>query len=172
MTNKDKTQRNYFHEFNKGKILNNFSKKAIELTIKNIDSCVDREWVEDEKTLVDEDFDFISTMDLEGYYVIPMGDEVRFDYGDTCSGGVEIRGVFPFGVSKERFKDQLMKALNEMNDIIAEEKRRSVISWLESNRGNGAFEGHPEENMDFSELDDEDIEWYEENWIAEEGVAG
>lgn len=45
-------------------------------------------------------------------------------------------------------------------------KRFSIINWLEINSANGFFEGQPEELMDdFSELDDEDLEWYYYNWV-------
>lgn len=40
-----------------------------------------------------------------------------------------------------------------------------TISWLESNRANGAFEGFPENYMDFSKLTDEELEYYYCNWV-------
>lgn len=45
------------------------------------------------------------------------------------------------------------------------DKRELTISWLESNRSNGFFDGNPEEKMDFNSLDDESIEWYYDTWV-------
>ena len=51
---------------------------------------------------------------------------------------------------------------------MSKEKKEMVISWLESNRNNGFFDGHPEEKMDFNSLDDKSIQWYYDNWVSED----
>lgn len=43
--------------------------------------------------------------------------------------------------------------------------RNKIIDWLETNRNNGFFDGFAEENMDFTKLDDDELNWYYENWI-------
>lgn len=43
--------------------------------------------------------------------------------------------------------------------------RNKIIDWLETNRNNGFFDGFAEENMDFTKLDDNELNWYYENWI-------
>ena len=43
--------------------------------------------------------------------------------------------------------------------------RFTTISELENMAGNGMFEGEPEENMDFSLLPDDELEWYWYEWI-------
>lgn len=45
-------------------------------------------------------------------------------------------------------------------------ERNLTISWLESNRNNGFFVGHPEDTMDFKTLSDEDLLWYYEEWVT------
>jgi len=40
-----------------------------------------------------------------------------------------------------------------------------TLGWLKQNQANGAFEGHPEDTMNFDLLDPEEIEWYYENWV-------
>ena len=44
-------------------------------------------------------------------------------------------------------------------------EREDTISWLEANRSHGAFEGFPEEDMDFYELSDEEIAYYYTEWV-------
>lgn len=46
------------------------------------------------------------------------------------------------------------------------DKRELIISWLETNQGNGFFEGFEEENMSFEKMSDEDLEWYYDNWVV------
>lgn len=43
--------------------------------------------------------------------------------------------------------------------------RNKIIDWLETNRNNGFFDGFAEANMDFTKLDDNELDWYYENWI-------
>ena len=43
-----------------------------------------------------------------------------------------------------------------------------TINWLKNNQLNGAFNGQPEEKMDFEKLESEEIEWYYYNWFMEE----
>lgn len=43
--------------------------------------------------------------------------------------------------------------------------RESAISWLEQNRNNGFFEGHMEQDMNFSKLNDTELRWYWDEWI-------
>ena len=46
------------------------------------------------------------------------------------------------------------------------EKRLDIIDRLEIMRGHGQFEGLPEDDMDFSELSNEELEWYDSEWIV------
>ena len=39
-------------------------------------------------------------------------------------------------------------------------EREDLIMWLEVNRQHGAFEGFPEENMNFSNLSDDELLYY------------
>ncbi|MBM7598130.1 hypothetical protein JOC34_000487 [Virgibacillus halotolerans] len=41
-----------------------------------------------------------------------------------------------------------------------EYNRQSTIDWLENNQINGAFEGFPENNLNFNELSNEVLEFY------------
>lgn len=54
------------------------------------------------------------------------------------------------------------KEENKMN----EEKRLDIIDRLEIMRGHGQFEGLPEYDMDFNELSNEELEWYNDEWIV------
>lgn len=47
-----------------------------------------------------------------------------------------------------------------------EEKRLDIIDRLEIMRGHGQFEGLLEYDMDFNELSNEDLEWYDDEWIV------
>lgn len=47
-----------------------------------------------------------------------------------------------------------------------EDKRELIISWLETNQGNGFFEGFEEENMNFEKMNDDELEWYYDNWVV------
>lgn len=46
--------------------------------------------------------------------------------------------------------------------------REMTIAWMKSNQETGAFNGFPEENMDFEELSDDDLKYYFYEWISEE----
>lgn len=43
--------------------------------------------------------------------------------------------------------------------------KERTLDWLETNRNNGVFKGHPEDTMDFHTLDDDDLEWYFYEWM-------
>lgn len=43
--------------------------------------------------------------------------------------------------------------------------KNEIINWLETNQNNGFFDGFAEENIDFTKLDDTELDWYYENWI-------
>jgi len=47
-------------------------------------------------------------------------------------------------------------------------KRERIVSWLESNQENGAFEGFPEHDMDFRLLPDEDLKYYFYEWAYDD----
>lgn len=44
-------------------------------------------------------------------------------------------------------------------------ERNEIIARLEIMKGHGQFEGFPEDSMNFSELDTEDLIWYKDNWF-------
>src|SRR5690625_837218 len=46
--------------------------------------------------------------------------------------------------------------------------RDYTISWLETNRSHGAFDDFMEENIDFKELEDEELQYYFNEWIPYE----
>lgn len=86
------------------------SKGMIEGLLENIDTVVEMEHVDTEEGLVDGDFDFLTTLELEGYWLLPDGD---FDFGNTNSYGTPLDGVSPLD-TKEGFKASLIKALNDI----------------------------------------------------------
>ena len=88
----------------------NTSKKVIKDMLANIDDIVTKEIVSDEDELVSDDFDFLATLELEGYYLLPDGE---FDFGDTGSNGIKLVDVSPLD-TKEGFKRSLIKSLNEI----------------------------------------------------------
>ena len=88
----------------------NTSKKVIKDMIANIDDIVTKKIVSDEDELVSDDFDFLTTLELEGYYLLPDGE---FDFGDTGSNGIKLADVSPLD-TKEGFKRSLIKSLNEI----------------------------------------------------------
>ena len=91
----------------------NTSKNVIKDMLANIDDIAAKEVVSDEDELVSDDFDFLTTLELEGYYLLPDGE---FDFGDTGSNGIKLVDVSPLD-TKEGFKRSLTKSLN---DILAE----------------------------------------------------
>lgn len=45
------------------------------------------------------------------------------------------------------------------------ENKKEIIERLEIMRGHGQLDGTPEEKMDFNKLSDEDLKYYESEWI-------
>lgn len=86
------------------------SKKVIEELLKNIDMVVETNHVDNEAELIDDDFDFLTTLELEGYWLLPDG---SFDFGNTNSYGTPLEDVSPID-TKDGFKTTLTKALNNI----------------------------------------------------------
>lgn len=40
-----------------------------------------------------------------------------------------------------------------------------TVSWMESMKQTGGFDGFPEEDMDYKSLDDGELDYYFQNWI-------
>ena len=70
--------------------------------------------------------------------------------------------------SDEDIYEKLYIKLNDIleNNRMNEEKRLDIIDRLEIMRGHGQFEGLPEDDMDFNELSNEELEWYDGEWIV------
>jgi len=85
-------------------------KKVIEEMLVNIDNIVGAEHVDNEANLVDDNFDFLTTLELEGYWLLPDG---SFDFGDTNSYGTPLEDVSPLDTN-EGFKTSLTKALSNI----------------------------------------------------------
>lgn len=47
-----------------------------------------------------------------------------------------------------------------------EEKRLDIIDRLEIMRGHGQFEGFTEDDINFHELSNEELEWYDDEWTV------
>ena len=86
---------------------------TIKNMIKNIDSIVTKEHVNNESDLIDDDFNFAITLELEGYWLLPDG---QFDFGDTQSNGTQLNDVSPL-MAIDTFKKNL---LNNLNQIVSE----------------------------------------------------
>ncbi len=43
--------------------------------------------------------------------------------------------------------------------------KERTIEWLESTQAQGSFDGFDEENVNFRNMDDEEIEWYFIEWF-------
>lgn len=93
--------------------LQNTNIKTIKDIIKNIDSIVTKEHVNNESDLIDDNFNFAITLELEGYWLLPDG---QFDFGDTQSNGIQLNNVSPL-MEIETFKTNL---LNNLNQIVLE----------------------------------------------------
>lgn len=85
-------------------------KKVIEEMLVNIDNIVGAEHVDNEANLVDDNFDFLTTLELEGYWLLPDG---SFDFGDTNSHGTPLEDVSPLDTN-EGFKMSLTNALSNV----------------------------------------------------------
>lgn len=85
-------------------------KKVIEELLADIDNIVETRHVDNEDDLVDNDFDFLTTLELEGYWLLPDG---TFDFGNTNSYGTPLYDVSPLD-TKQGFKTSLTKALNNI----------------------------------------------------------
>lgn len=83
---------------------------AIKHIIENIDSIVTKEHVNTESDLIDDDFDFARTLELEGYWLLPDG---QFDFGDTQSNGTQLNDVSPL-MAIDTFKKNLLYNLNQI----------------------------------------------------------
>lgn len=81
--------------------------KTIKDMIENIDKIVDENHVDNETKLVDSNFNFARTLELEGYWLLPDG---QFDFGDTSSDGTPLNDVSPL-MPKPEFKKNLLTAL-------------------------------------------------------------
>ena len=86
------------------------SKKVIEELLADIDTIVENEHIANEDDLVDDTFDFLTTLELEGYWLLPDG---SFDFGNTNSYGTPLEDVSPID-TKQGFKTNLTKALNNI----------------------------------------------------------
>ena len=49
---------------------------------------------------------------------------------------------------------------------MTQEERSNIIDQLEIMRGHGQFDEQPEEKMDFTLLSDEELAYYNDEWIA------
>ena len=78
--------------------------------IQNIDKIVEKEHVKNESELIDDGFNFATTLELEGYWLLPDG---QFDFGDTSSNGTPLDNVSPL-MDKTTFETNLLKNLNEI----------------------------------------------------------
>ena len=85
--------------------------------IKNIDSIVAKEHINNESDLIDSDFNFARTLELEGYWLLPDG---QFDFGDTQSSGIQLIDVSPL-MDIVTFKSKLLYNLNQ---IVSELEKR------------------------------------------------
>lgn len=88
----------------------NVKTQTIISMIQNIDTIVEKEHVENESELIDDNFNFATTLELEGYWLLPDG---QFDFGDTSSNGTPLDNVSPL-MDKTTFKTNLLKNLNEI----------------------------------------------------------
>ena len=52
--------------------------------------------------------------------------------------------------------------------ILSEYAKERTISWLEGMQQNGAFDGFQEQNMEFRNLDDDDLKYYFVEWFFTE----
>lgn len=101
-----------------------FTLGEVKQGIEEIDRHVEHEWLgsleEASVTLyLNESQPRVALIEDVGYWVIPMGDDgIGFDYGDTSSGGIQLVDCIPYGSSKEEFKEQLLRNLNEMKRIL------------------------------------------------------
>ena len=86
---------------------------TIKNMIKNIDSIIAKEHVNNESDLIDANFNFATTLELEGYWLLPDG---QFDFGDTQSNGTQLNDVSPL-MAIDTFKKNL---LNNLNQIVLE----------------------------------------------------
>jgi len=48
---------------------------------------------------------------------------------------------------------------------MTQEQRESIIFSLECMQSRGEFNGFPEETMNFNECDNDDLEYYDNEWI-------
>lgn len=48
--------------------------------------------------------------------------------------------------------------------------KERTIEWLESTQAQGSFDGFDEENVNFRNMDDEEIEWYFIEWFFTDGL--
>lgn len=56
--------------------------------------------------------------------------------------------------------------IDSLDQLYSEIVREDTIDWLEKNRSHGAFDGFPEETMDFDELSFDEIMYYHDEWMA------
>lgn len=52
--------------------------------------------------------------------------------------------------------------------ILSEYAKERTISWLEGMQQGGAFDGFQEQNMEFRNLDDDDLKYYFVEWFFTE----
>lgn len=90
---------------------------TIKNMIDNIDSIIAKEHINNESDLIDDDFDFARTLELEGYWLLPDG---QFDFGDTQSDGIQLIDVSPL-MDIPTFKSNL---LTNLNQIVSELQNR------------------------------------------------
>lgn len=67
---------------------------VIDDVISHVDEITLREHTS-EKELVDDDFDFVKGLELEGYFLVPQSDSVVFDCGDHGDNGILLPHTSP-----------------------------------------------------------------------------
>lgn len=56
--------------------------------------------------------------------------------------------------------------IDNLDQLYSEIIRKDTIDWLEKNRSHGAFDGFPEETMNFNELSFDEIMYYHDEWMV------
>lgn len=85
-------------------------------TIQHIDEITIREHTS-EKELVDDDFDFVKGLELEGYFLVPQADGIVFDCGDHGDDGILLPHTSPLD-DLYTFRQNLTEDLWEIKRIL------------------------------------------------------
>lgn len=84
--------------------------------IQHIDEITIREHTS-EKELVDDDFDFVKGLELEGYFLVPQADGIVFDCGDHGDNGILLPHTSPLD-DLYTFRQNLTDDLWEIKRIL------------------------------------------------------